>query len=380
MLVESTPNKVYDERVELSQRIQGLREDQNMEIGIGLETVDDFIRILCLNKGYHKEDFEKAIDHILKLPQHHRSRISVVGYVLVKPPWLTENEAIKDAVKTIAYLHSLSEQKAISILPALEPTIISGGTLLSYLWERNEYEPLNYWSVLEVLCAIYYHEECAAILSKIRIGTRGDMDDSAKMPAVYGKDGRYDKYDFVIYKAIQSFNQHGDLSRTFSIMASVYKLEGTTIDNYSESLVCWISKFFPKNDSNIQRYLAENEVSIEEIQQEKKINEDAMYIHKLFKFLNYVEGHEGEDYVNWAVSWNEKIEKCSSPEKYEDILREITECLEKTLKVFVKYSKLTVEEVYIEKVNERILRVKMHIFDSIKLNSYEVWSGTPINI
>lgn len=110
-----------------------------LEIGIGLETANDRIRD-SINKGFSFDDFEKAA----KLCNKHD--VKVKAYLLLKPPFLTEREALYDAKDSI-----LKAQKAGADRVSVNPLNIQRGTLVEKLWQRREYRPPWLWTVVEVL-------------------------------------------------------------------------------------------------------------------------------------------------------------------------------------------------------------------------------------
>ncbi len=113
---------------------------KDVEIGIGLESVNDAIRSICINKGFSLSDFQQA----LTIARNHD--IDVRAYVLVKPPFLTERDALEDSVETIT--------KAIEMgvtTVSVNPVNIQKNTLVDRLWFRGVYRPPWLWTVVEVL-------------------------------------------------------------------------------------------------------------------------------------------------------------------------------------------------------------------------------------
>ena len=292
VLVESTPNKVFDERKEVIQRLKGLREDQVLEIGIGLETSDDFIRQACFNKGYTIEEFERAITHLNSLDKPLKKRVNVVAYVFVKPPFLNEKESIEDVLRTIKYLYKLNCKSDVKIIPKLEPAIISNGTLLSLLWEEDKYAPLNYWMILEILTRIYFDNEMSEILNQIRIGTRLDMDDSLKIPGIYREDGRFNQYDFIIYRAIQNFNQSKDIYLLFSIIKTIYKAQKSDMFFHSQSLRKWIDSSGISGSSSIVNFVNSKSFKKYEKEYELTRNKDISYLEQIIELLDMISTQE----------------------------------------------------------------------------------------
>jgi len=134
LIVESRPEFVNEETAE---ELSSLEFET--EVGIGLETADDFIREHCINKGFSFEDFKRAAK-ILK-----SYGVRVKAYLLLKPPFLSEGEAIRDAVRSIKAVRGLADVVSIN------PTNVQSGTYVEKLWLKGLYRPPWLWSAVEVL-------------------------------------------------------------------------------------------------------------------------------------------------------------------------------------------------------------------------------------
>jgi hypothetical protein len=110
-----------------------------LEIAIGLETANDFIREVFINKGFAFRDFEKAVK-ICNI-----SGTKVKAYILIKPPFLGEEEAITDAIAS-----SLKIRKLVDRI-SYNPLNVQKATLVEKLWKKGEYRPPWLWSVVEIL-------------------------------------------------------------------------------------------------------------------------------------------------------------------------------------------------------------------------------------
>jgi len=124
---------------------------KKIEIGIGLETSDDFVRENCLNKGFKFDDYLKTAN-ILK-----KQKIELKTYVLIKPPFLTEKESIKDAISTV------KDIKNITDCISFNPTNVQRNTFVNYLWNRKKFRPPWLFSIVEIL------KESKKILKDVRI-------------------------------------------------------------------------------------------------------------------------------------------------------------------------------------------------------------------
>jgi hypothetical protein len=134
VLFETRPEFVTPDRL---RRITGITTD--LEIALGLESANDRILRYSINKGFTARDYDRASDEIAS------NKIDVRTYVLLKPPFLTEAEAIADAKATIRF--AAHRSKTIS----LNPVNVQKGTFVEKLWKNWAYRPPWLWSVLDVL-------------------------------------------------------------------------------------------------------------------------------------------------------------------------------------------------------------------------------------
>mgnify|MGYP006291008975 CR=1 FL=1 len=208
ILVESRPGDVDVGDLEIL--TNSLTRGQEIEIGIGLETADDHIRQYCLNKGFRRRDFEEALD-LLENQVENPERISVVAYLLLKPPFLNEEESLSDIVKTLSYLSELQRTHRVRIIPKIEPAVVTRGTVLESLLKERKYDPVSFWTVVEVIARA--HE--LGFGSILRIGGRYDMYEAERIPGVYSQEvvGMLDQYDFLVYNSVMAYNRHHDLVR-----------------------------------------------------------------------------------------------------------------------------------------------------------------------
>lgn len=134
--VESRPD--FLSREILESVTDGL--EAGLEVGIGLETSNDLIRENCINKGFTFEDYRKSVKLCGSLD------VSVKTYLLLKPPFILEREAIADMVKsTVDAAHAGTNKVSIN------PVNIQKGTLVELLWRGGDYRPPWLWSLVEVL-------------------------------------------------------------------------------------------------------------------------------------------------------------------------------------------------------------------------------------
>lgn len=138
--VESRAADVTLEKIKQAKSILGSRF---FEVGMGFESVNDFVRNVCINKGLSCKTFERAVEIIREAGAY------PVGHVLFKAPFLTEEEAIDDAQATIEYLNALGMRRIVLMACNVKP-----GTLVGELHRLGLYRPPWLWSILRTALAV----------------------------------------------------------------------------------------------------------------------------------------------------------------------------------------------------------------------------------
>ncbi|BAP63194.1 archaeosine biosynthesis radical SAM protein RaSEA [Methanococcus maripaludis] len=112
----------------------------NIEIGVGIESLNERIRNVAIHKGVPT----KAIENAFSVAEEYD--VGIKAYILIKPPFISEKEAIIDAIDTANKCIEMGCSR-ISFCPAS----IHKGTLIETLWKKNQYRPPFLWSILEIL-------------------------------------------------------------------------------------------------------------------------------------------------------------------------------------------------------------------------------------
>ncbi len=131
LIVESRPEFVFS--------CDAFDRKFELEVGIGLETSNDEVRELCVNKGFTFEDFSRAAKFLIECGARVRT------YLLLKPPFLSEGEAVEDCLRSILECARLSS--TISVNPVYVPK----NSYIEKLWSAGIYRPPWLWSAVEVL-------------------------------------------------------------------------------------------------------------------------------------------------------------------------------------------------------------------------------------
>ncbi|MHC1570185.1 MAG: archaeosine biosynthesis radical SAM protein RaSEA [Candidatus Syntropharchaeales archaeon] len=134
LIIESRPEFVTPEAIKPVTEMF-----ENFEVAIGLETTSDEIRKHSIDKGFSFDDFKRAVEVA------NDNGAGVRTYLLLKPPYLTEREAIDDIIKSANDL--LPYTKTIS----LNLTTVREHTQLYDLWRMGCYRPPWLWSALDIM-------------------------------------------------------------------------------------------------------------------------------------------------------------------------------------------------------------------------------------
>ncbi len=161
VVVETRPEFVERELIkECVDRLEG----KIFEVAIGLETSDDLIRTEYIRKGFSFSDFVKAA-HVIT-----EGGASLRTYLLLKPPFMSEKEAIKDVVRSSERVSKHVKCDTISI----NLCNIQKETFLEWLWKRGYYRPPWLWSAVECLSRVKksLRDRCMVISSPPYVRSR----------------------------------------------------------------------------------------------------------------------------------------------------------------------------------------------------------------
>lgn len=109
-------------------------------LGYGLESTNPVIRDVCVNKRLPQNWTEKI--NILK-----RNNINVNAYIILKPPFLDEDEAVEDVLESVKTILELRLAHGISMMTMS----VRKHTLVSYLHEQNRYKLPSIWSTIRII-------------------------------------------------------------------------------------------------------------------------------------------------------------------------------------------------------------------------------------
>ena len=110
-----------------------------LEVALGLESTDPVVLGRYVHKSAGPQEYLAAGDRVRALG------LRAKAYLLLKPPYLTESEAIDDVVKSVG--EAAPHFDALSV----NPVHIQNGTVVEWLYHRRQYRPPWLWSVVSAL-------------------------------------------------------------------------------------------------------------------------------------------------------------------------------------------------------------------------------------
>ena len=138
LLVETRPDFISEDKLNDAKKHLGYKQ---LELGIGMESSNKFVREILINKGFSMSKIKQAV----KIA--HGCGVKIKFYLLLKPPFLSEKIAIRDAVNSI--------KKAVEIgadTISLNPINIQRYTITDRLYYKKKYRAPWIYSVIEVFC------------------------------------------------------------------------------------------------------------------------------------------------------------------------------------------------------------------------------------
>ena len=368
ILIETRPEFVSESKVK--DLLNPLTRRQSLEIAIGLESTDDFIQTFCINKGYGLNEVEQVVRTISKINESYDNRCSILLYLLLKPAYLTDLEAIRAVEFAIRDIQALRRKYGVEIIAKIEPVVVPQGTILEVLYFKNgengkAYFPPSYWTVLETLARL----ELNGLECKVRIGAREDMDRYFDIPAAYyhngSQTGMLSRVDFLLYEAIQKYNAHHNFTRLMAELTPSLK---------DSSLQDWKQEMDLPNPAFIQ-YLTKFR---DEISDERN-SKHAFYINKESFDDKLRASLDNVEYGNSFQSMARNYRETRNFKDLEQITGLIKQQLSQDLNIPITRIKINDKDIAL--LSDDLQMLRMHIKLPAHYNSASdvrsIWIGIP---
>lgn len=146
--IETRPE--YVEMAELEFISRALAEGEtptSLELALGFEAFDDYIRNEVFHKGLSFRIFENLAQKIASY------NFNLKCYFMQKPvPLITDEVAVNDIRDAINYLSEIASQNRLNINIHLNPTYVAKGTMLEEAFLKGEYQPPFLKDVARAAC------------------------------------------------------------------------------------------------------------------------------------------------------------------------------------------------------------------------------------
>ncbi len=140
LVVESRTEQLTIEKLEWATSI-----NPKFSVAIGLEAYDDEVLKFHVNKGFSVKSWDRAVENLNKFG------LRVKTYLMFKPPFMSEGDALNHGVKWILDVAEKSDEISVN------PMNIQKGTVIDRLFRNNEYRPPWLWSLVELIHRAHPH-------------------------------------------------------------------------------------------------------------------------------------------------------------------------------------------------------------------------------
>ncbi|MFH7881068.1 MAG: hypothetical protein QXI09_03640, partial [Candidatus Aenigmatarchaeota archaeon] len=136
--IESRAEYINEES--LRRLAEAVEDPSKLSIGIGLESSNDLIRELCINKCLSIKLFIRSLKLLKKY------NISSTVYVTIGKPFIDDRTNIVDTVESIKFAFQYGADRVVLLRIGIQPY-----TLLYWLYKHGLYKPIEVWAIVEVL-------------------------------------------------------------------------------------------------------------------------------------------------------------------------------------------------------------------------------------
>ncbi len=112
-------------------------------VAIGLEAYDNEVLKFHCNKGFSTKQWHRAVDTL------RANKLEVKTYLLFKPPFMSEGDALHHCVEWIRQVSPLSDEVSVN------PMNIQRNTIVDRLYRHREYRPPWLWSLVEMIRQVH---------------------------------------------------------------------------------------------------------------------------------------------------------------------------------------------------------------------------------
>ena len=181
-----------------------------LDVTVGFETQDDFIRQTVLKKKISRRVMEDRVALLGELG------IRLTSYVLIKPaPRMTDEHGVREAVATMEYLKELCDRHGTELVIYLTPTYVAEGSYLQQTTQPGDWTPPTIQGIFDVVVA--GHSLGLPVYTGLWSEELADENTDFR-----GREG----YDHELRKAMVRFNRDHDFSHLQPFVPAQLALAG----------------------------------------------------------------------------------------------------------------------------------------------------------
>lgn len=164
IICESYADSITEEKVR--ECVKLLRPDQEFCIQIGIESTNEFVREICINKGLA---WRNALDALAAI---HAAGAKCFANLLIGAPFLNAHDSVIDAVSSVR-----TSLNAGFDFVTLFPNHVKKFTIVDWLFQRGQYRPVSLWAIIDILGQLNEQEKEAVYYSWLtKVSHPGDCD------------------------------------------------------------------------------------------------------------------------------------------------------------------------------------------------------------
>lgn len=130
----------YITKESLENIVKVVDDPYKLSIGVGLESSDDSIRELCINKCLPIKSFIQAMKLLKKY------NLSPTAYITIGKPFINDWSNIIDAIESIKFAFQHGADRVVLLRLGIQPN-----SLIEWLYKNDLYKPIEIWAMVEVL-------------------------------------------------------------------------------------------------------------------------------------------------------------------------------------------------------------------------------------
>jgi len=222
----------YITKEALENLVTSIDDPYKLSVGVGLESSNDLIRELCINKYMSINLFIQALELLKKY------NISPTVYVTIGKPFINDWTNIVDTIESIKFAFQHGADRVVLLRIGIQRN-----SLIEWLYTHGLYKPIEIWAVVEVLKRLPYKLRKNVLIANPRLPKYLEIDESpCSQTAIELLTEYKGTLDFSYIEAIDALscshkvNWYKKLEKE---MGSELEIETQLLESYNQWLEVW---------------------------------------------------------------------------------------------------------------------------------------------